>query len=57
MSLNAGVEETLCGLNRHQVGFFFRQHLIDIGDVAIRQLLHVINGAPFFVLGDRFFLT
>ena len=31
--------------NGHQVGFLHVQHLVDLGDVAVGELLHLILGA------------
>lgn len=41
-------------LNAHDLVFFVLAQLIDFGNICVGQLLHVVEAAAFFVLGDRF---
>ncbi len=43
---------TACALDRHQVGFFGSQRLVDLGDMTVGQFLHVVLRAALIVLGD-----
>src|SRR3569833_3332989 len=42
--------------NFHQLRFFGRKQLVDLGDELVRELLTLVLGAPFLVLGHRFVL-
>src|SRR5258706_388015 len=37
--------------NRHQLGLFCRDHLVDFGDVFVGELLDLVLRAPFLVFG------
>src|SRR3569833_4736603 len=43
--------------NFHQLRFFGRKQLVDLGDVLVRELLNLVLGATFLVLGHRFVLV
>src|SRR6267378_698244 len=62
MSLAGGISRValakgfMCGVsgirsNRHQLGFFGCDHLVDIGDVFVGELLDFVLRSPFLVLG------
>ena len=44
------------GLDFHQLGFFISEHLVDLANIGVSQLLNIFFGLAFFVFGDFFFL-